>query len=291
MSGADLLRQTIQTLNAAGVEDAPRDARLLLARAMGVPADRLSLHLHAELHPGVEALLEPLVAARASRQPIAQILGERLFWGRSFVVSRAVLDPRPETETLVAAALSGPFLTVLDLGTGSGCIIVSLLADRPGALGWASDISRSALQIAATNAVRHGVAERLVLASGDWWQPVSRRFDLIVSNPPYIAEAEMDGLAPEVREWEPALALTPGGDGLGAYRQIAAGAGGHMTPGGRILLEIGPTQGEAVTGLLMAQGFTGVHILPDLDGRDRVVAAGAPVQGPPSATPFRDPVP
>jgi release factor glutamine methyltransferase len=275
MSAALTLRDAIATLREAGIEDAPRDARLLLAKAMGVPADRLTLHLQDPLTPAALTTFAALVQTRTSRQPMAQILGERLFWGRSFEVTRDTLDPRPETEVLVAEALSRPFQRVLDLGTGSGCILVSCLLGMPDASGLGTDISEAALRVAARNAARHGLT-RARFARSDWLRAVPDTYDLIVANPPYIAEAELPALSPEVRNWEPRAALTPGGDGLAAYRAIAAGVPARLQPGGRLLLEIGPTQGAAVTALLARQGLTGLRVLPDLDGRDRVVCAQKP---------------
>ncbi|MGV8986241.1 MAG: peptide chain release factor N(5)-glutamine methyltransferase [Cypionkella sp.] len=278
MTAALTLRDGIAALREAGIEDAPRDARLLMARAMSVPADRLTLHLQDQLTDPMAQAFADLVKARAARQPMAQILGERLFWGRSFEVTRDTLDPRPETEVLVQEALRKPFLNVLDLGTGSGCILISCLMEMPQATGLGTDLSDAALRVAARNAARHSLS-RAKFASSDWFRSVDGQFDLIVANPPYIAAAEMTGLAPEVRNWEPKTALTPGGDGLSAYRAIAAGASAHLQPGGRILLEIGPTQGAAVSALLKKQGLTGLRILPDLDGRDRVVCAQKPASG------------
>ncbi|MBI1172817.1 peptide chain release factor N(5)-glutamine methyltransferase [bacterium] len=275
MSAALTLRDGIFTLREAGIEDAPRDARLLMARAMNVPADRLTLHLQNPLAPAMAQAFARLIEARAARQPMAQILGERLFWGRSFEVTRDTLDPRPETEVLVQEALSRPFQSMLDLGTGSGCILISCLMERPDATGLGTDLSDAALRVAARNAARHGLT-RAKFALSNWFRRIEGRFDLIVSNPPYIAAAEMPHLSPEVRGWEPASALTPGGDGLAAYRAIAAGLAAHLQPGGRVLLEIGPTQGAAVTALLRKQGLTDLRILPDLDGRDRVVSAQNP---------------
>ena len=273
---SEALRQAVLALRAAGVEDAPRDARLLLARAMGLAADRVSLHLGDPFSVEAEAALASLVAARASRQPMAQILGSRLFWGHAFEVTRDTLDPRPETEVLVAEAISKPFVRMLDLGTGTGCILISCLLALPKAEGLGTDLSDAALAVAARNTRRHGLAARCRFAAGDWWDAVSGRFDLITSNPPYIADDEMPLLSPEVLGHEPHLALTPGGDGLDAYRTIVKGAAARLTQGGRILLEIGPTQGLAVSGLLADQGFASIRILPDLDGRPRVVSALGP---------------
>lgn len=276
MSWTLALREASARLTAAGVPDAPRDARLLLAHARGLPPDRLTLHMADPLVPEALARFEALVAARARRAPVSHLTGQRLFWGRRFAVTPDVLDPRPETETLVALALAEPFSRVLDLGTGSGCILLSLLADRPGATGLGVDVSAAALQVAQRNAEALGLGGRAAFRCSDWCADVAGQFDLIVSNPPYIALAEMPGLSPEVRDHEPHLALTDGADGLAAYRRIAAQAPGHLAPGGRLLLEIGPTQGAAVAGLMRDAGLAGVSVHPDLDGRDRVVLARAP---------------
>lgn len=179
-------------LNAAGIERPERDARRLVAFAAGTAPDRLTLHLRDDFTAA--AALERALSARLARQPVAQITGERLFWGRSFRVTPEVLDPRPETEELIAAALEEPFARLLDLGTGTGCIALTLLAERPSATGLATDLSQAALAVAQENARRFGVSVEFVLS--DWFSGVTGRFDLIVSNPPYIAAAEMAGLAP-----------------------------------------------------------------------------------------------
>lgn len=275
MSAALALRAAVARLAAAGVPDAPRDARILLAEALRIGADRLTLHLADPLDDEASARLARMVARRVAREPVSHILGRRMFWGREFRVTPDVLDPRPETETLIAAALASPFTRVLDLGTGSGAILLSLLAEHPGATGLGVDLSPAALAVASGNARALGLDGRTEFALSDWFAGVTGIFDLIVANPPYIAEAEMDDLAPEVRDHEPRMALTPGGDGLDAYRAIAAGLGPHLAPGGRVLVEIGPTQGSAVSALLAAAGLESPRILPDLDGRDRVVTAKA----------------
>lgn len=263
----------IRRLSAAGVQDPARDSRLLLAHALGLAPDRLMLHLDDRLDPDAASRFESAISAREMRQPVSQIIGRRKFWGHDFVVTRDVLDPRPETETLILAALDEPFSRVLDLGTGSGAIVLSLLAERTQATGLGVDVSQAAIEVARVNAAALGVSARVEMRVSDWFASVDGVFDLIVSNPPYIGEDEMQGLAPETRDWEPHLALTPGGDGLAAYRAIASGAAAVLRPGGRILLEIGPVQGAAVVGLLRWAGFDDISILPDLDGRDRVVRA------------------
>lgn len=276
MTGAEALRSAVARLRSAGIEDAPRDARRLLAHALGVAPDRLTLLLADMLPEPAQDRFDAAVTARSARQPVSQIVGERAFFGRRFLVTRDTLDPRPETELAVEAAIEEPFVKLLDLGTGTGCILLSCLAAIPFATGLGTDVSAAALAVAQSNADRLGLAARVRFRVSDWFAAVPDRFDLIVSNPPYIAEAEIAGLAPEVRDWEPRGALTPGGDGLGAYRAIAAGAGARLMAGGRLVLEIGAGQAAAVCALLEAQGFTGPEVRRDLDGRDRVIVARQP---------------
>ncbi len=276
MKARDLLAPAIARLRAAGVEDPARDARRLLAHAMGLVPDRLTLHLDAVPDGTQLARWNAAVAARAARQPVSQIAGGRLFWGRTFRVTLDTLDPRPETETLIAAALEQPFARVLDLGTGTGCILLTLLAERSAATGLGTDLSAAALDVARENARRLGLADRAAFARGDWFGAAAGRFDLIVSNPPYIAEGELAALAPEVRDWEPRAALSPGSDGLAACRVIVAGAPSHLAAAGRLVVETGATQGQAVAALMGQAGFTDIAIRRDLDGRDRVVSGRLP---------------
>ena len=266
-----ITRQRLEDADIPGTDATP-----LVLHALGMDGLRYSDYplLSQDLPPEAMARLDAALAARLARQPVSQIRGWRHFWNHRFIVTPDVLDPRPDTETLVAHALQDPFARVLDLGTGSGAILISLLAARPGASGTGTDLSLAALAVAEANARAIGVAATFLQC--DWFQGVSGRFDLIVSNPPYIAAAEMAALDPEVRDWEPHLALTPGGDGLGAYRAITAGAGHHLEPGGRLMVEIGPTQGDAVAGMFAVAGLGDIAVLPDLDGRDRVVRARAP---------------
>ena len=246
------------------------DARYLVAWACGIGPSEVVGAVHNPMPDGSEARLMRAVARREDGWSVAHVTGEARFWGRSFAVTEHVLSPRPETESLVALALARPFGSVLDLGTGSGCIAVTLLAEMPGASGTATDLSLEALSCAEENAVRHGVRDRLDLRQGDWWETVSGSFELIVSNPPYIADHEMTALSAEVLR-EPHMALTPGGDGLAAYRVICGGLKAALSPGGRALLEIGPAQGRAVADLMRNGGLEDVTVHPDMDGRDRVV--------------------
>ena len=263
-------------LAGAGVPDPATDARRLLEYVMRQQAERTGGHASDPPDETALALYRRAVEARAARVPVSRIVGGRAFWKGWFRVTPDVLDPRPETETLVEAALRRPFARVLDLGTGSGCIVVSLLAERPEATGVGTDVSDRAVLVAGENALRHGVADRLILPLSDWYADIGGRFDLIVSNPPYIAADEVDGLAPEVRDHDPRAALTDGADGLNAYRAIVAGARDHLTPGGRLMVEIGAGQGSAVSALFRGAGLENVDVLPDLDGRDRVVSGVAP---------------
>lgn len=263
-------------LRAAGVADPARDARVLLAHAARIEASRVTLITPEELLPDIAERYEQLISLRAIRVPVSHLLGEREFYGRRFKVSRDVLDPRPETEVLIEAALSEPFDYVLDLGVGSGCILITLLAERTSASGIGVDLSEAACLQASANAVQHDVQNRIEIKQSDWFGNIEAKFDLIVSNPPYISLPEMDTLAPEVRDHEPRMALTDEGDGLGAYRRIAAAAPDFLLPHGRLLVEIGPEQGQSVASLFDAAGLTDVRIIPDLDGRDRVVFARMP---------------
>ncbi|MEM6636041.1 MAG: peptide chain release factor N(5)-glutamine methyltransferase [Pseudomonadota bacterium] len=268
-----ILASATGELKAAGVPDAARDARRLLAAAARVAPDRLTLMRAEQVGDASIVRLNEMIAQRCRRQPVSQILGYRDFFGRRFSVSPAVLDPRPETETLVAAALRARIGRVLDLGTGSGCILLSLLAEAPAAHGLGSDVSDDALRVAEKNAESLGLEGRARFQRADWWAGITGQFDTIVANPPYIARHEMAALAPEVREWEPVQALTDGADGLGAYRVIASGARAKMTEDARLLVEVGPDQAAVVASLFSDAGLEAIAVDTDLDGRDRVVSA------------------
>jgi release factor glutamine methyltransferase len=276
VTGDELLAEAEQILTMAGVDSARRDARLLLAAALDTDVARLALLSDKDVAEKAEVNFRNMIAARARRQPVAQILGYREFWGRRFRVTPDVLDPRADTETLIEQALNGPVPELLlDLGTGTGILAVTLLAEWPEAIGVATDISDKALTVARENAETLGVADRLTFIRSDWYANVNGKFDLVVSNPPYIAQDEMSHLEPEVREWEPALALTPGGDGLGAYRTIAAGLHSVLRPGGQCLVEIGYSQADSVCAIFREAGYDEQVIHRDLGGNDRVVAVKA----------------
>lgn len=269
-----VLAQGVARLRAAGLDEAVRDARLLMAAALGIAPGRLTLAVPDPLEAGAEAAFQGFIARRAAREPVSHILGKRLFYGREFEVTPEVLAPRGDTETLIVEALKEPFEEVLDLGTGSGAILVTLLAER-GARGTGTDVSGAALEVAARNAAKHGVEARSSFVISDWFEAVDGGFGLVVSNPPYIGAAEMAALEPELRH-EPRIALTDEGDGLGAYREICTGAPGYLRPGGRLMVEIGWQQGDAVAALMRSAGFADVAITQDLGARDRVVSGRKP---------------
>ncbi len=279
VAAARLLRQ-------AGIATPELDARLLLCEAAGISQEAYVADPEHALPPDEEALYGRLIGRRLDGEPVSRILGRREFYGRSFLVDHHTLDPRPDTETLVEAALvfvaregarERP-LRLLDLGTGTGCILLTLLAELPYATGVGTDVSAPALALAGVNAWRLGVEARAHFIAGDWLDAVAGRFDLIVANPPYLAAAEIGQLPREVGRHDPFVALDGGADGLKAYRRIAARAGAVLRPGGGILLETGPTQSDAVVALLRLAGLTidaECGVWHDLAGRPRVVLASA----------------
>lgn len=274
---ADVLRDAVRQLERAGIAEANTDARHLVAHVLGVGRDRLILMGPDPFPQAAEMALQQALVRRLAHEPVSRIIGQRLFWGRRFSITPDVLDPRADTETLIAAALDGPVPQhLLDLGTGSGAIALTLLTEWPLARAVATDVSPAALAVAARNARTLGVAGRLDLVLSDWFTAVTGQFDLILSNPPYIAEDELPGLAPEVLRHDPALALSPGGDGLAPYRVIAAQAAAHLAPGGRVMVEIGWRQGADVRAIFAAFGWRDLRLIRDMEGRDRVLSALIP---------------
>ena len=254
-------------------EDVMRDLRILAAHVLQVDASRMTLHMHDEVTEKQREHFNVLVAERMSNMPISKIIQKRLFWGREFGVDLNVLDPRGDTETLIAACLKlGPQDKILDLGTGSGSIGLTLAAEWPRGDVMCTDISDEALDVARLNMKSFGVAGCVRLLRSDWFGAVEGRFDLIVSNPPYIALEEWDALDFEVRGFDPRVALTDEADGLSCYRVIVAQAGDYLEMGGHLMVEIGHNQGRAVQDLFDAAGFTQITCLPDMAGRDRVVS-------------------
>ena len=219
-------------------------------------------------------IFQRLIKKRLKFQPISQIIGERYFWKNKFFINSDVLDPRPDTETLIEHTLSfGSFFNILDLGTGSGCIILSLLDEYNAAMGIGVDKSKKALNVAQKNAELLNLNDRVKFQLGNWCDGLDNKFDLIVSNPPYISEKEMLGLSNDVINWEPRIALTPEGDGLGAYKNIINGVKNILIPNGRIIFEIGHAQGNEVSNLLKSNNFKEINIVKDINNKDRVVSA------------------
>ena len=253
------------------VPDAETDAMLLLQSVCGIDRARYYACMDEELEEA-DGYLEK-VGLRAARIPLQQITGEQYFCGLRFLVTEDVLCPRPETETLVEEALKrlGRGNRFLDLCTGSGCIAVSLLKMREDLLGEGCDLSGRALGIASKNAALHSVADRLKLRQGDLFEAASGTYDMIVSNPPYIASEEISELMEEVRDHEPHMALDGGPDGLAFYRSILEGAGNHLTEKGWLIVEIGYDQGPVVRSMFVDHLFESVQVIKDLAGRDRIV--------------------
>ena len=281
----DLLRDASRALGRAGVEAPERDARLLAAAAVGCSGADLIARPEQPIDEAARARLGDFVRRRCAREPVSRILGAREFYGRAFALSTATLDPRPDSEVLIEAVLQfvaakgwrDRSLRVLDVGTGSGCLLVTLLAELPSATGVGTDIAQGALDAAAANARQHGVSERAVFvhARGRGLESVVGPFDIMVSNPPYIASDDIPGLAPEVRDFDPRAALDGGADGLRVYRQIIPEIA-RVLPYGYVAFEVGAGQADAVEKLLRAsidlgcRGKTVRH--PDLGGHTRCVS-------------------
>lgn len=271
----EALRLGIQILKKASVEDPARDARILMAASLDISPARLTLYAPDDLKAEAEANYFSDIQKRAQYVPVSHLIGRRTFWGRDFMVNADVLDPRPETETLIAAALEHRFDKILDLGTGTGCILLTLLAENQSAIGIGADLSQPALRIAQKNATNLDLTGRCTFVQSDWFKNIEGCFDLIVSNPPYISLSEMGEVQAELA-YEPRLALTDGGDGLGAYRIITAEAPKHLLPGGWLMVEIGSSQGASVLNMMAQAGLESVSIGADFDGRDRVVVGQMP---------------
>ena len=219
-------------------------------------------------------IFQRLIKKRLKFQPISQIIGERYFWKNKFFINSDVLDPRPDTETLIEHTLSfGSFFNILDLGTGSGCIILSLLDEYNAAMGIGVDKSKKALNVAQKNAELLNLNDRVKFQLGNWCDGLDNKFDLIVSNPPYISEKEILGLSNDVINWEPRIALTPEDDGLGAYKNIINGVKNILIPNGRLIFEIGHAQGNEVSNLLKSNNFKEINIVKDINNKDRVISA------------------
>jgi release factor glutamine methyltransferase len=270
-----------ETLRQAGIDSPDADARLLIGHALGLDRTALMTNSDRALRADDVAAIDALAARRLQHEPVSRILGRKEFWSLSLDVSDAVLVPRPETETVVEAALEfiggarlKP-LRLLDIGTGSGALLLALLTELSNATGIATDISPAAIAVARVNAGRLGLAERCGFVVCNIADGVTGPFDLIVSNPPYIAHGEIATLEPDVRDYDPALALDGGKDGLDAYRAIAAQAPPLLAPGGRLIVELGAGQERAVSALFTKSGLMVEAARPDLAGIPRALSASA----------------
>ena len=281
MTRREALRALTARLHAGGVAEAAGDARFLLLGLLGLETRDLLIEGDRRVGAAGAAALAAALARRLAGEPVARILGAWEFWGLPFRLGPDTLVPRPDTEILVEVALAArperaAPLRCLDLGTGTGCILTALLSERPRATGVGLDRSEGALHVARDNAVLNAVDDRARFVAGDWCDALRGRFDLVVSNPPYIARAVIATLAREVRGHDPEAALDGGTDGLDAYRRILDGAGARLAPGGLLVLEIGYDQAAAVTELARAAGYRERGLTRDLAGHDRVLCFDRP---------------
>jgi release factor glutamine methyltransferase len=275
---AEALACLAETFEACGIEDPRREAAITLSAAAGVPPLALIVAPQEPLGPAA-GRVEEFAARRATGEPLSRIVGKRDFWGLELAISPQVLDPRPETETIVEASL-GLFgtrreepLRILDLGVGSGALMCALLSEFPHARGVGIDISAGAANVARGNIEACDFAERTEIRIGDWTKGLEGRFDLIVSNPPYVRSADLTGLPREVRNFDPPLALDGGIDGLDAYRRILPESRPLLCGGGWLMVEIGAGQAAGVLAIAEKCGFVDARTVRDLAGLDRVVAA------------------
>ncbi len=274
-----LAKSAAAVLAAAGVDSARLNAEVLLALACGIDRAGLYARWRSAVAPDSRWRFDQFVARRRRREPLQYIVGDQEFWSLDFLVSPAVLIPRPETELLVELVLQtvrdtrGRVPRVCDLGTGSGCIAVALARELPEAEIWALDISEAALAVARLNARKHGVAERIRFMNSDGCSAVRRAgFEVIVCNPPYVSSGELDMAQPELA-WEPRQALDGGPTGLTVIERLLAESPASLKPGGWLLMEIGADQGPATERLARAGNFTALSIRPDYAGRPRALVA------------------
>ena len=267
-------RRAVVRLRAAGIDTAKLDAQYILAHVLGVEKADVTHMLQGgrDLSPSEVEAFNQCLTRRTRGRSVAKIIGQKRFWNHVFYVNDDVLDPRPDTETLVDAALQRDFDNVLDLGTGSGCILLSLLSEHTAAQGVGVDICEAALRVAQSNAHRLGLQGRAKFVHSDLFEKVQGRFDLIVSNPPYLSSHDLV-LFKLIghRPCDPNIALKGGGDGLRFYRLIAANAAQYLTPAGTVIVEIGHTQAKDVRTIFHNAGYTVHPTVKDMGGRDRVL--------------------
>ncbi len=280
---AEALSAAAHELAGAGIDSPRLDARLLLAEAyreseQTMTTVELLAHRERPIEPVVWQRFQALLGRRRRREPVSRILGRREFWSLPFMITADTLDPRPDSETLVEALLGevqdkDRMLRILDLGAGTGCLLLALLSELPNATGLGLDISAAACDVARQNAQALDLDRRATFVLGNWGLEVEGRFNLIVTNPPYIPECDIDGLTPEVAVFDPRRALSGGSDGLASYRALIPGLRSLLTPDGSVALEIGFGQAEPVVGLLVDHGFSKTDIRRDLAGYPRCVLA------------------
>ena len=277
--GVDLenvLRMAISELTNAGVEGAIIDSRILASAAFDLSREEILREPDATLKISDIALFKEMLDRRCAREPVSRILGMREFRGLEFKVAPSTLDPRPDSETIVEAVFDiasemPDRLRILDLGTGTGCLLLSVLHALPAARGVGTEIDPDAAACAIQNAQALGLSDRAEIVCGNWVEGVDGPFDIIFSNPPYIPSDEIQRLEPEVALYEPVRSLDGGADGLDAYREISELIGQLLSPSGRVVFEIGPQQGDAVTVIFCAAGFVSIKNCKDLAGRDRAL--------------------
>ena len=273
MNVKQLLSDVTLKLSISEIDNAARDARILVAHALGIPKSQLALNTNENVPEETRSSLEKLISRRINREPIAKILGKRQFWGRTFFINEDVLDPRGDTETLIDYVIDRPVRAVLDLGTGSGVIAISLACEWKEVHVVATDISEAALLVAQKNARYFNVQDKIDFLKSDWFEAIEGKFDLIISNPPYIGLSEINEISQEVLNHDPELALFAGSDGLGAYERIIPQLTKFLNPGGTVVLEIGASQSESVKNLMNSYGLHKVKTLKDLAGKDRLITA------------------
>ena len=268
-----VLADTAIKLSESGIEGASRDARILTAYTLQIPVSDLSLKINEKVSGKITSKLEKLILRRINREPISKILGRRDFWGRTFSINENVLDPRGDTETLIDFVIEKPVKSVLELGTGSGAIAVTLACEWKEVHVTATDISENALSLAKINAEKFNVQNKIHFLTSDWFENVKGAYDLIISNPPYIGLTEQDEISAEVIKYDPEIALFAGRDGLDAYRKIIPSLSKFLNPDGFVALETGASQSNQVKNMMNAVGFVDAKIVKDLSGSDRLVAA------------------
>ena len=268
-----VLANTANKLSESGIEGAARDSRILTAYALQIPISELSLKINEQVSGEMTSKLEKLILRRIQREPISKILGRREFWGRTFSISENVLDPRGDTETLIECVIEKPVKSVLELGTGSGAIAITLACEWKEVHVTAIDISKEALSLAKSNAEKFNVQNKIDFFKSDWFEAVKGSFDLIISNPPYIGLIEKDEISTEVIKYDPEIALFAGRDGLDAYKKIIPNLAKFLNPDGFVVLEIGAYQSNQVKNMMNVVGFIDTQIVKDLSGKDRLVAS------------------